>query len=407
MNFEFYIAKRLIFNAEKQHRISRPVVRLAILSVAIGLAVMIISVMVVTGFRNEIVKKVTGFNAHLRISNFDNSNTYGETPLNKNQPFYREIKSNPDIRHIQTYATKAGIIKTNTEIQGILLKGVGTDFNWEFFNDKIISGKPFTVSPGVKTDEVLISKNTASLLRLKVNDPLVVYFIQQPPRVRKFNISGIYQTGLEEFDNLYMLADMSHLQQLNDWKPDQVAGFEVMLNDFHQLDKVAPEIYKTVGFQFNTKTIVELYPQIFNWLELQNINVYIIISLMVLVASINMISTLLILILENVSMIGILKSIGAADISVRKVFLYMTAILIGYGLILGNLAGGTLCYLQSRYGLIKLPQESYYVSVVPVNLSLPFLAAINAGTLLVCLLMLIIPSMVVSKISPVNAIRFD
>jgi len=407
MNYELFIARRIIFGSADQNRISRPIVRLAILSIALGLAVMIVAVMVVTGFRNEIEKKVTGFSAHLRINNFDNNNSYEETPIDRNQPFYSLIRNNPDIEHIQVYATKAGIIKTNTEIEGILLKGVGNDFDWRFFNDKMVAGKPLVIRDSVHSKEVLISKNTASLLHLKVGDPVVVYFIQQPPRVRKFMISGIYQTGLEEFDNLYMLCDIGQVQQLNDWKPDQVAGFEVLLRDFKKLDEVSPVIYEQVGFKFNTETIKELYPQIFNWLELQNINVYIIISLMVLVAGINMISTLLIIILENVSMIGILKSLGAADLSIRKVFLYMAAFLIGFGLLAGNVIAVTLCGLQYYYGLVTLPQESYYVSVVPVNFSLPYLLALNAGTILACMIMLIIPSMVVSKISPVKAIRFD
>jgi lipoprotein-releasing system permease protein len=242
---------------------------------------------------------------------------------------------------------------------------------------------------------------------LKVNDPLVVYFIQQPPRVRKFHIRGIYQTGLEEFDNLYMLCHFVQVQKLNDWKPDQVGGFEVMLRDFEELDHVAKVIYNEAGYQFNSQTIKELYPQIFNWLDLQNINVYIIIALMVLVASINMISTLLILVLENVSMIGILKSIGARNVSIRGIFLYMAFFLVGAGMVAGNIIALTLCGLQYYYGIIKLPQESYYVSVVPVNLSVAYLLAVNAGTLLCCMLMLLVPSMVVSKISPVRAIRFD
>jgi len=407
MSYELFIARRIIFGSSGHARISRPVIRLAILSVALGLAVMIVAVTVVTGFRNEIEKKVTGFNAHLRINNFDNNNSYEETPFEKDQPFYNVIKKNQDVKHIQAYATKAGIIKTRTEIEGILLKGAGPDFDWSFFNDKIIEGKPFMPDGKTAGKDVLISKNTATLLQLKNGDPVLVYFIQQPPRVRKFNISGIYQTGLEEFDNLYMICDIAQVQQLNDWTPGQVAGFEVTLHDFEKLDEVAPLIYNQVGFRFNTRTIKELYPQIFNWLELQNINVYIIISLMILVAGINMISTLLIIILENVSMIGILKSLGAKDISIRKVFLYMASFLVGSGMLAGNIIALTLCGLQYYFGIIKLPQESYYVSVVPVNFSIGYIALINAGTLLACMAMLIIPSMVVSRISPVKAIRFD
>lgn len=407
MNLERYIASRIIFGVADENRISKPVVKLAILSVALGVAVMIISVMVVTGFRNEIEKKVTGFNTHIRINHFDNNNSYEETPVDRNQNFYQGIKKNSAVQHIQVYATKAGIIKTSSEIQGILLKGVGSDFDWSFFKDKMISGQLFSVSDTLVSNNVIISRKTARLLQLEVNNPLVVYFIQQPPRVRKFTICGIYETGMEEFDDLYMLCDLAQVQQLNDWNKNQVAGFEVLLHDFAQLDQVAPEIYKTVGFRFNSSSIKELYPQIFNWLELQNINVYIILSLMLLVAGINMISTLLILILENVRMIGILKSMGADDLSIRKIFLYMASYLIGFGLLAGNILALTLCGLQNQYGFFRLPQESYYVAVVPVNFSLTHLLLINAGSLIICVLMLIVPSMVVSRISPVQAIRFE
>lgn len=386
---------------------SKPVIRLSVLSVGLGLAVMIIAVMVVTGFRNEIEKKATGFHAHIRINNFSNNNSYEETPLEKNQPFYNVIRNNPAVSHIQVYATKAGIIKTKTEIQGILLKGIGSDFDWSFFKDKILDGKTLHITDSIKSGEVMISSNTSSLLNLKTGDPVFVYFIQQPPRVRKFTVAGIYKTGMEEFDDLYMLCDIAQVQQLNDWTSSQVAGFEVMLHDFRQLDEVSPVIYREAGFRFNTKTIRELYPQIFNWLDLQNINVYIILSLMVLVAGINMISTLLILILENVSMIGIMKSMGATDFSIRKVFLLMAAFLVGYGLLSGNIFALGLCGLQHYYGLVKLPQESYYVSEVPVYFSALHLILINGGTLLICLLMLIVPSLVITRISPVKAIRFD
>lgn len=407
MNVEFYLARRIVFGDGLNSRLSNPVIRLAMISIALGIAVMLISVMVVTGFRNEIEGKVTGFNAHIRINNFENNNSYEETPLEKNQPFYQSIRNNPAVKHIQVYANKAGIIKTETEMQGIILKGIGPDFDNAFFKTKMVEGSFFNLMPDKKSDKVLISKNTATLLKLKVNDPVLVYFIQQPPRVRKFNVSGIYQTGLEEFDNLYMLCDIAQVQQVNDWSKTQVAGFEVMLKDFKDLEKETPKIYKTIGFQFNAETITDLYPQIFNWLELQNINVYIIISLMLLVASINMVSTLLILILENVGMIGILKSMGANDFSIQKVFLYMAAFLIGIGIFAGNVFALLLCYLQYTFGFLKLPQESYYVSVVPVNFSLTPILALNAGTMLICMLMLIIPSFIVSKISPVKAIRFD
>src|SRR6185436_9721091 len=247
----------------------------------------------------------------------------------------------------------------------------------------------------------------ANLLNLKVKDNLFVYFIQKPPRIKKFVIAGIYETGLDEFDNIYVFCDIANIRQLNDWTHDQVGGFEVMLKDFDKLDKAGQKIYNETGFKFKTETIKELYPQIFNWLDLLNINVIIIIVLMIVVAGINMISTLLIIILENTPMIGIMKAMGAEDISIRKVFLYVAVYIITIGLIIGNAFAFILCFLQWKFGWVALPQESYYVSVAPVDFSYLNILLLNIGTIILCSLMLVVPSMLVTKIQPVKAIRFD
>lgn len=407
MNYELFIARRIVFGTGKRRAISRPVVKIALISIALGIAVMIVAVMVVKGFKKEITEKAVGFGTHIRISNFDSNFSLEEEPVDKNQPFCKKLKSDADVKNIQVYATKAGIIKTAEEIHGVVLKGIGADFDKSFFCDKIKEGKIFQVNDSLKSDSVIISSGISNLLRLKLHDDLVVYFIQQPPRIRKFKIAGIYETGLDEFDNMYVFCDIAQIQKLNDWTDEQVGGFEVLIHDFKNLNRTAKKIYNETGYKFKTETIRDLYPQIFNWLDLLNINVIIIIVLMIAVAGINMISTLLIIILENTPMIGILKAMGAENFSIRKVFLYVSAYIITIGLLLGNFFALLICLLQWKYGWIKLPQESYYVSVVPVNFSWENILLLNAGTVLLCLLMLIVPSMIVTKIQPVKAIRFD
>lgn len=407
MNYELFIAKRIVFGSQSGRTISRPVVKIALASIAIGIAVMICAVMVVNGFKNEITEKAVGFGTHIRISNFDANNSFEEQPVEENPPFYNALKSDPDVSHIQVYATKAGIIKTKDEIHGVVLKGVSNDFDWNFFKRKIIKGSVFATSDSLKSDKVLVSLKVAKLLNLKLNDDLFVYFVQQPPKIRKFKIAGIYETGLDEFDNLYVFCDIANIRKLNDWTATQVGGFEVTLKNFNDLDVLAAKIYNETGYGFKTETIKELYPQIFNWLDLLNMNVIIIIVLMIIVAGINMISTLLIIILENTQMIGILKAIGAGNISIRKMFLYVAVYLIAIGLLVGNIFALLLCFIQLKTGWIKLPQESYYVSVVPIDFSMWNILLLNAGTILICTLMLIVPSMIVTKIQPVKAIRFD
>jgi len=384
-------------------------VRLGIISVALGLSVMIISVSIVTGFQNQIRNKVIGFGSHITITNFEVNSSYEPSPLSIHQPFYPSLDTLPGIKHIQVFATKAGIIKTEDQIEGVILKGIGSDYDWSFFKDKITEGKHLTVTDSLKTDDVIISKNLAARLKLSLEEPLFMYFIIQDemqPRGRKFNICGIFETGLEEFDKLYIIGDIYHIQKLNKWENDQVGGFEVLIDNYDQVETMGELVYKQIGYELNSKTIKQLHPQIFEWLSLQDMNVIVIISLMVLVAGITMISTLLILILEKTSMIGTLKAFGTTNRSIRKIFLYNAIYIIGKGLIWGNAIALGLSLLQLKTGLFKLNQESYYVSEIPVNLQLSHFIIINVGTMIVCTLMLIIPTYIITKISPVKAIRF-
>jgi lipoprotein-releasing system permease protein len=407
LSYESFIARKILSGKSGKRPLLNPVIRVAVIGITLGMAVMITAVMVVTGFRNEITNKVIGFGAHIRINNFDSNNSYEEVPIDTRAKFVHKLKSNPSISHIQQYATKAGIIKTDEEIQGIVLKGIGRDYNLEYFKSKMISGKALQPGDSSASNEVMISRKTSLKLGLKAGDNMIVYFIEQPPRIRKFVISGIYETGLDEFDNLYVFCDINVIRKLNGWSEQQAGGFELYLKDYRQLDTMNEYVYHAAGYQFYTQSIKEQYPQIFNWLDLQNINVIIIITLILLVCGISMISTLLIIILENSTLIGVLKALGANDKSIRRIFIYVSIPVIGSGIVAGNIIAIVLCFLQLHFGFITLPQESYYVSQVPVNFSFSHLLLLNAGTLLACIIMLIGPSMVVSRIRPSSVIRFD
>jgi lipoprotein-releasing system permease protein len=369
---------------------------------------MFVAVAILTGFQKEVREKVIGFGAHIQISHYDENSSLETKPISIHQDFYPSLGSARGIKHIQVYATKAGIIKTTDQIQGIVLKGIGPDYDQTFFSNKIIEGHFIQLSDSGKSNDVLISKNLAALLKLKLKDDIRMYFISGTTTLgRKFHISGIYETGLEDFDKLYVICDIRQIQKLNNWQPDEVGGFEVILDNFKDLDKMGKYVYRKIGMTLDAKTIRDLYPQIFDWLDLQDINVLIILVLMILVSGITMISTLLILILERTNMIGLLKALGMSNAAIRKVFLINATYIIGQGLFWGNLVGASLCILQLKYGIIKLPQESYYVSVVPINLDIWNILLLNAGTAVVCLAMLLLPSFVTGRISPVKAIRFS
>ena len=408
MAFEAFIADRFIKGTGNKKRLKQPVIRLAVISMALGVSVMIVAVMIVTGFKNQITAKVACFAAHIRLNSFESNNSLEEIPIDSQQPFLTSLKSLPGITHIQPYAQKAGILKTATEFEGIVLKGASPEFDFSFLKEHLVTGKIPNVLSDTMTFDVLASSNLCNKLQLKKGDSFLIYFLEKEKKVRKFTISGIYKTGLaEEFDDIYLFCDMRVIQKLNNWNNEQVAGFEIFTDNFKNAGKINEAVYQKTGYQFNSKTINEIYPQIFNWLELQNINVFIIIALMILVAGINMVSTLLIIILENTTPIGILKSLGATNRSVRIIFLRIGFYIILRGLFIGNIIGLTLCWLQSRYHIIKLPQDSYYVSSVPVNFSVPGLLSINILALSICFIMLIIPSNIIGKISPAKVLQFE
>jgi lipoprotein-releasing system permease protein len=414
MNLPYFIAQRLIKGRREGTSFSRPINIIAIIGIATGLAVMILAVAILTGFKQQIREKIVGFGSNIQIVNFDSNLSFETVPIHQGQEFIPKIMKIPGIKHTQVFATKAGIIKTGEDIQGVVLKGVGSDFDWSYFGSNMTDGSVFTVTDTARTDKVIISKQISDMLRLRTGDSFAMHFVQDPPRMRKFTVSGIYETSLEEFDKMYVFCDIGHIKRLNGWNDDQVSGFEIFIDDFDKLDQMTLAVKDAIGYRlyedeekFKVTNIREKYPQIFDWLNFQDINVMIIIVLMLVVAGFNMISGLLILILEKTNMIGILKALGSQDITIRRVFLYQAAYLIGKGLLWGNLVGIGLAFLQLQTGFVTLDPSSYYIKTVPVNLELTHILLLNAGSMAAILFMLLVPSKLISRITPVKAIRYD
>lgn len=405
MDLSYFISRRLAFTPGQSF--SRLIIRVAITAVALSVAVMIVAGAIVDGFQKEISEKVFGFWGHITIRSLEQGRSYGEVPVSIQQSFYPGIEKSPGVRHIQVFATKAGILKTDKEIEGMVLRGIGKDFDWSFLKNYMVDGNILEAGDSLSKNKILISKTTADRLNLKTGDQLLVYFVQQPMRYRKLTICGIYKTGLDEYDRLYALVDIGLIQKINGWSNTDVGGFEVFINDVNKLDEIGSLVNdEYIGQDLEAKTMKEINPNLFDWLDLQTMNEKVIILLMIIVAIINMTTVLLILILERTNMVGILKSLGGSNWMIRKIFLYHAAYITGFGLLLGNLFGIGLCFVQKYFHIITLPEESYYVSVAPVLLSPLYILAINAGTLAICLVTLIIPSYLVSRISPVKAIRF-
>lgn len=412
MNVEYFIARRIHFRHDKKN-VSRPAVRIAIIGIAIGLAVMLLTVSIVLGFKQEIRNKTIGFGGHIQLSNFDTNNSYEMLPITLRESLKDSLAAIPGVKNLSGFATKPGIIKTDEAFQGIVLKGIGPDFDREFFTNHLTEGD--FIEPGDSLlNEVLISQHLARLFKLKTGDSFFTYFVQDQIRARKFTIKGIYSTNFIEYDKLFIITDIRHIRQLNGWQENQVSGYELRIADFKQLDQIGNDVYSLTatktsvdGKSYYTRTIRELNPQIFAWLDLLDINVWVILALMLAVAGFNMISGLLILILERTSMIGILKSVGATNWSIRRIFLYHSLFLIGKGMMWGNIAGLAIITLQYFTGIIPLDPEAYYVSTVPVLFHWPLFIILNVGTLLISIAMMIGPSYLITKILPAKIIRYE
>lgn len=410
MKLEYFIAKRLITTKNYKSSISAPIIKIAIAAIAIGMVMMIVSVATGMGLQQKIRQKISAFNGHVIISNYDdNQSEVSVEPISIKQHFYPKFKSIDGISHVQAVATKAGIIRTEKAFEGIVFKGVGKDFQWENLQEYIISG----TIPDLKANlnsEVIISQYLANRLQLKVGDKFNTYFMKEEgklPNLRNFKIVGIYNSGFQEFDATYILGDIRHVQRINKWQKDQVGAFEVFITDFSKIKEKGEEIYAEIPSTYNSVTIEEKYFNIFEWLKLFDFNIIVILVIMIVVATINMVVALLVLILERTQMIGILKAVGANNWMVRNIFLYNAGYLILRGLLWGNLIGIGVLLIQKYFGIIKLNPENYYVTEAPVSISILYILLLNLGTVLICLLVLLIPSHIVTKISPVKAIRFD
>ena len=417
MNIERFIAKRILFGTGNSNQLSRPIVRISVFGIILGLAVMILSVSVVTGFQDEIKAKLIGFNSHITISNYDNNVSAEPKPVDKFQPFMDDLKSSAEIRHIEVYATKNGIIKTKTDNEGILLKGVDQDYDWSFLDKNFVEGKRMILTDTV-SKSIVISKYLSDKLNLKLNDKMIIYFIvdrfdslgtklRTETSAKDFYICGIYQTGFEDVDKTLVLSDIRRIQKMNGWNENQVAGFEISITDHKKIEDIGYEIDALIGQGLVAQTIKQTNPAIFSWLDMMDLNVIIILVLMVIVAGINMMSALLVLILERTNMIGILKAMGARNSRVQKIFLYNSVYLIGRGMLFGNIVAISIALIQKHFGIFKLDPATYYISQIPINIDIVSILLLNAGTLVCCVLMLIIPSFIISRITPVKAIRFS
>ena len=411
MNLEYFIAKRLITAKDYKSSISAPIIKIAIAAIAIGMVMMIVSVATGIGLQQKIREKVSVFNGHIIISNYDNNQSEATlTPISKNQKFYPKFNSVSGINHIQAIASKAGIIRTEKAFEGIIFKGVGKDYQWDNLKEYLIAGQLPNLSSQLN-NEVVISQFLADRLQLKVGDLFNTFFIKenqnQLPNIRRFKITGIFNSGFQEFDATYIIGDIRHIQRINKWTPNEIGAFEIFVQDFNDIQKVGEEVYRQTPSNLDSKTIIEKYSYIFDWLQLFDFNIVVILGVMILVATINMVVALLVLILERTQMIGILKALGSNNWSVRKIFLYNAFYLILRGLFWGNCIGIGVLLVQKYFGVIQLNPENYYVNQAPVYFNLCYILALNLLTVGVCFLVLLIPSYIITKISPIKAIRYE
>lgn len=414
MNLELFIARKIHFSKEGNRQVTPPAVRIAIVGVALGLAVMILSVAIVIGFKKEVRNKVIGFGSHIQITNFDNNSSYETTPIAVSDSLLQALQEFPGIKHIEGYATKMGILKTDSDFQGVVLKGIDTDYDWSFFRNNLKEGELLTIDSKKTSTDVIISKYLSDLLGLKLGDSILTYFVQEDVRARKFNIVGIYETGFMDYDKLFVLADIKQIRRLNGWEKDEVSGLELLVDDYDKLDQIAEDLYFNLvekqdrhGNTYFTRSIKEMNPMIFNWLDVLDVNVVVILILIFAVAGFTMISGLLIIILERTNMIGILKALGENNVSIRKIFLYISFFLIGKGMLWGNVVGIAICLIQSHFRIIKLDPSIYYLDAVPIDLSIVSLILLNIGTLCASMLMMLGPSYLITKIDPAKSIRFE
>lgn len=412
MNYELFIAKRIIGSKAYKSSVSAPIIKIGITAIAVGIIVMLIAIATGLGLQKKVREKVVAFNGHLTINNYDsNSSNESVFPVSTDQKFYPDFKRVEGVKHIQAVATKFGVIRTATDFEGTVLKGVGNDYDWSYLKDFLVEGNLPDFSSDLN-NEVLISTYLANRLNFKVGDTFQMVFgkdnIDEIPFIRQFEIVGVFNSGFQDIDKNVMLGDIRHVQRLNKWESNLIGNFEVFIDDYSKLNEMDAKIRAATPSNLNTETIEEKYYTTFEWIKIFDNNTYGIIAIMIIVAGINMITALLVLILERTQMIGILKALGSSNWSIRKIFLYNATYLICLGLFWGNIIGLVLLFIQQKFSLLKFPDpEQYYVSIIPVHIGLDDIILLNIGTFIACFLMLMIPSIIITKISPVKAIRFE
>lgn len=405
MNFASFVASRISFRSKRTF--SKMIVRIAIIGIMLGLGVMILSVAILKGFQSNVKEKIRGFSGDIQVSKLDMNASMENSPFAANDNFINKCKADPRITHVAPYATKNGIIKVNDEIEGVVLKGVDKTYDWQFMQDMLASGRVIDFKDSVEAQkEIMISQYTANRLKLKLGDNMLMYFVQNDLRKRKFKIVGIFDIGVEEVDKTFVIGSLNLIKRLNNWHDNEIGGYEIKVNDFDNLTAINSNIGNIIPTALKSVTITESYQTVFDWLQLLDVNTRVILILMFAVAVINMISALLIMILERTSMIGMFKAMGATNWNIQQIFLTNAFYLLGFGLLLGNLFGIGLGLLQYKTHLFTLDQANYYMRFVPIQLDWVDIVMLNVGTLVICLLVLIIPSRLVSSISPVKAIRF-
>jgi len=381
---------------------------MSVLAIALGVAVMILSMAIVKGFKQEIREKVRAFSGDVQVLKNDLNYSLENSSFNLSKSVLEELQSDSSLLSVQAFATKPGIIKVNNEIEGVVLKGIDDSYSAKSIQSILVSGRSINFADTVQAQkEILISTHTARLLHVKVGDDFVMYFVQEPLRKRKFTVVGVYNLGVEEVDNSYVIGSLSLIRRLNNWSDSQVGGYEIRLKDFNRLEERAAAIHQSLPIESKAFTVKELYPTIFQWLSLLDINTQVVFALMLAVALINMVSALLIMILERTTFIGLLKALGSSNWAIRKLFLYQAVFIIGLGLLLGNVLGLGIGFMQQYTHVLPLDEASYYMNFVPIQLEWMDVIWINLGTLSICLLVLLLPSLLISRIVPVKALRFS
>jgi lipoprotein-releasing system permease protein len=411
MKLSFFIAKRLMVQAplqskRKQSGFSKLIINLAFSAVCVSVMVMILAICVVKGYQNQVKGKLAGFHAPIQLANLDLNKSFESVPLERDSLLEVLVPQQKGVVFLQTFATKAGIIKTEEAFEGIVLKGVGSDYNWDFLAKHLKEGALPILNDSQVSPSILISRLTANRMQFKLGDALFVYFIQEPPRVRKFKISGIFDSGMGELDELYAFVDIKQVQKLNNWSKFEVSGYEIGLNQLEDMEHMQTSLSEFVPFNMAINTIAEMYPALFDWLILLDMNVLIILLLMLAVAAINMVTALLILILERTQMIGLLKAMGAKDQLISEIFIWMAGQIIIKGLFFGNLIGLGLAFLQQKFAWLKLDQKSYYLNQVPIEFDWQLIIGVNFLSFFICMILLLIPARFVAKVNPVKTIQF-